>query len=63
MKVRGVADSQLQVRFKDEETFAKYDPSGEQAKEIYHELEIARCELLGKGIILDQRRTFGKKQK
>ena len=35
-KVRGIADSlALQARFKDEETFSKYDPSGEQAKEIY----------------------------
>ena len=38
LKVRGTADSlALQARFKDEETFSKYDPSGEQAKEIYHE--------------------------
>ena len=48
LKVRGIADSlALQARFKDEEMFSKYGPSGAQAKEIYHELEIARCELLG----------------
>ena len=48
LKTRGVADSlALQVRFKDEKTFSHYDPSGPLAKEIYNELEIARCELLG----------------
>ena len=52
LKVRGTADSlALQARFKNEETFSKYDPTGEQAKEIYHELEIARCELLGEKYI------------
>ena len=48
LKTRGVADSlALQMRFKDEKTFYNYDPTGPQAKEIYNELEIARCELLG----------------
>ena len=36
LKVRGTADSlALQARFKNEETYLRYDPSGEQAKEIY----------------------------
>ncbi len=48
IKTRGVADSlALQIRFRDEKTFSNYDPTGPLAKEIYNELEIARCELLG----------------
>ena len=48
IKTRGVADSlALQVRFRDEKTYSNYDPTGPLAKEIYNELEIARCELLG----------------
>jgi cobaltochelatase CobT len=47
-KARGVADSlALQIRFRNEEMFSRYDPSGDLAKEIYNELELARCELLG----------------
>ena len=50
----------MQARFKDEETFLKYDPSGEQAKEIYNELELARCELLGENITLIQEKHLAK---
>ena len=63
-KVRGIADSlALQARFKDEETFSKYDPSGEQAKEIYNELEIARCELLGEKYYPGSKRNIWQKTK
>ena len=63
-KVRGIADSlALQARFKDEETFSKYDPSGEQAKEIYNELEIARCELLGEKFYPGSKRNIWQKTK
>ena len=63
-KVRGIADSlALQARFKDEETFSKYDPSGEQAKEIYNELEIARCELLGETFYPGSKRNIWQKTK
>ena len=61
-KVRGIADSlALQARFKDDETFSKYDPSGEQAKEIYNELEIARCELLGEKYYPGSKRNIWQK--
>ena len=64
LKVRGIADSlALQARFKDEETFSKYDPTGEQAKEIYHELEIARCELLGEKYYPGSKRNIWQKTK
>ena len=64
LKVRGIADSlALQARFKDEETFSKYDPSGEQAKEIYNELEIARCELLGEKYYPVSKRNIWQKTK
>ena len=64
LKVRGTADSlALQARFKDEETFLKYDPSGEQAKEIYQELEIARCELLGEKYYPGSKRNIWQKTK
>ena len=64
LKVRGTADSlALQARFKDEETFSKYDPSGEQAKEIYHELEIARCELLGEKYYPGSKKNIWQKTK
>ena len=64
LKVRGIADSlALQARFKDEETFSKYDPSGEQAKEIYNELEIARCELLGEKFYPGSKRNIWQKTK
>ena len=63
-KVRGIADSlALQARFKDEETFSKYDPSGDQAKEIYNELEIARCELLGEKFYPGSKRNIWQKTK
>ena len=63
-KVRGIADSlALQARFKDEETFSKYDPSGEQAKEIYNELEIARCELLGEKFYPGSKKNIWQKTK
>ena len=63
-KVRGIADSlALQARFKDEATFSKYDPSGEQAKEIYNELEIARCELLGEKFYPGSKRNIWQKTK
>lgn len=63
-KVRGIADSlALQARFKDEETFSKYDPSGEQAREIYNELEIARCELLGEKFYPGSKRNIWQKTK
>ncbi len=64
LKVRGTADSlALQARFKDEETFSKYDPPGDQAKEIYHELEIARCELLGERYYPGSKRNIWQKTK
>ena len=64
LKVRGTADSlALQARFKNEETFSKYDPTGEQAKEIYHELEIARCELLGEKYYPGSKRNIWQKTK
>jgi cobaltochelatase CobT len=64
LKVRGTADSlALQARFKNEETFSKYDPAGEQAKEIYHELEIARCELLGEKYYPGSKRNIWQKTK
>ena len=64
LKVRGIADSfALQARFKNEETFSKYGPSGEQAKEIYHELEIARCELLGEKHYPGSKRNIWQKTK
>ncbi len=64
LKVRGVADSlALQARYKDEETFSKYDPSGEQAREIYQELEIARCELLGERYYPGSKRNIWQKTK
>ena len=64
LKVRGIADSlALQARFKNEETFSKYDPSGEQAKEIYNELEIARCELLGEKYYPGSKRNIWQKTK
>ena len=64
LKVRGIADSlAMQARFKDEETFSKYDPTGEQAKEIYHELEIARCELLGEKYYPGSKRNIWQKTK
>ena len=53
----------MQARFKDEETFSKYDPSGEQAKEIYNELEIARCELLGEKFYPGSKRNIWQKTK
>lgn len=64
LKIRGTADSlALQVRFKDEDTFSKYDPSGEQAREIYTELEIARCELLGEKYYPGSKRNIWQKTK
>ena len=64
LKIRGTADSlALQARFKDDETFSKYDPSGEQAKEIYQELEIARCELLGETFYPGSKRNIWQKTK
>ena len=64
LKVRGTADSlALQARFKNEETYSKYDPSGEQAKEIYHELEVARCELLGEKYYPGSKRNIWQKTK
>ncbi len=64
LKIRGTADSlALQARFKDDETFSKYDPSGEQAKEIYTELEIARCELLGEKYYPGSKKNIWQKTK
>ena len=64
LKVRGTADSlALQARFKNEETYLRYDPSGEQAKEIYHELEVARCELLGEKYYPGSKRNIWQKTK
>ncbi len=64
LKVRGTADSlALQARFKNEETYLRYDPSGEQAKEIYHELEVARCELLGEKYYPGTKRNIWQKTK
>ncbi len=64
LKVRGTADSlALQARFKNEETYLRYDPSGEQAKEIYQELEIARCELLGEKYYPGSKRNIWQKTK
>ncbi len=64
LRLRGTADSlALQSRFKDEETYSKYDPFGEQAKEIYQELEIARCELLGEKYYPGSKRNIWQKTK
>ena len=64
LKVRGTADSlAFQARFKNEETYSRYDPSGEQAKEIYHELEVARCELLGEKYYPGSKRNIWQKTK
>ena len=41
----------------------RYDPSGEQAKEIYHELEVARCELLGEKYLGSKRNIWQNKSR
>ncbi len=64
LKTRGVADSlALQARFKDEKTFSNYDPTGPLAKDIYNELEIARCELLGEAYYPGSQKNIWEKTK
>ncbi|MCY4152757.1 MAG: cobaltochelatase subunit CobT [Aestuariivita sp.] len=48
MLARGTADGlSMQRKYHDQQTHAKFLPTGEMAREIYEAMEIARCEAIG----------------